>query len=256
MVSIRYRDRCEIAQFAAHSIKEARDAFQPVWEIPGKARAKLNGKVIEPESEPRIILGDDDELLFIKPDHKGLLMLLGLFTAIAVTGSVFAYGFLNGSTTFTVTMSGSEGNFVDVSANNSDPIGWVPAGSSAGETGNGTLWDINTLSSNYGGDLLATIYLTNLDKMKHVYRGLGLFITAYDSTGNVVDLNGDGLTDLASDVVFLSLNNGVADLTIPGAADIFTIFLDSGFFITQPYDAVTWVSEAIAPNLYIELSQR
>ncbi len=255
MISIRFRDCQEIVDFSGYSVKEAREAFKKKLAIPDTARAKLNGRNIKNQSEPEVTLSDDDELLFTKASNRGILLALALLAAIAVTGGVFAFGYVTNSTAILITNS-SGMNFVNVTANNSIPISWTPYGSSSGSTGNGTLWDIDTLSSNYTGDLLATVYLTNIDKLVKVYRGLGLFITVYDSAGNVVDLNDDSTSNISSDYAMLSLKNGVIDLNIPGAADVFTVFLNSGFFITLPFDEATWTSDSVGPSLYIELSQK
>jgi hypothetical protein len=256
MVSIRYKEWHETADLSDHSVKEAREALREDLSIPDSARVKINGKVIKRRWEPDVILNDKDELIFFKASHRVLFLATALFIAIAGTGSAFAYGFISDSVAISVTMNEEGGNFADVSENNTVPISWTPSGSSSGATGNGTLWDIDSRTSNYTGDLTATVYLTNIDKMTHVYRGIGLFLAVYDAAGNVIDLNGDTVSDINSDVGFLSLKNGVIDLNIPGGADIYTVVLDNGFYITQVYNADTWTSDAIAPDLFIEITQR
>jgi hypothetical protein len=256
MISIRFRNCYDIADMAGHSVKEVREAFKTKLSIPDKAGAKLNDSSIQAKAESRVMLTDDDELSFIKTNNRKIYLGSALFLILAVTGGMFAYGYTNFSVTISATLNGGDGtDFVNVTANNSIPINWAPYGNSSGATGNGTFWDINTLTSGYTGDLTATVYLTNIDKLSHVYRGLGLFITIYNSAGNVVDINGDGSANVSSDNAFLSMKNGVVDLNIPGAADVFTVFLNSGFFVTLPYDVAAW-SEGASPSFYLEISQK
>jgi hypothetical protein len=256
MIKVIYQDRYEETDLSLCTVSEARDTLKDILDIPCNAKARLNGQNIKPSSEGQAVLQDGDHLIFNKTNHRGLFLTAALVAAIAITGGVFAYGYVNSTAALLITLNPGAQNFVDVSSNNSDPISWNPAGSSSGYTGNGTLWDIDTLSGNYSSDLLATVYLTNLADMKHVYRGVGLFLAIYNSSGALVDINNDGTADIADDVAFLSLNNGVVEIQIPGAADVFTAVLDHGFYITFPYDSDTWTSAAASPNLYIEMSQR
>jgi hypothetical protein len=256
MVSIKFKDQTEIMDFSGHTVKEARESFKETLDIPDRARARLNGKTISIKAESSTALNDDDELVFSQASHRGIILIATLFVAVAVTGSVFAVGYINSTQSVNVTLNGGGGNFVDVTTNASKPLNWNLPGGSSGETGNGTMWDINTATSTYTGDLTAVIYLTNIDKMKHVYRGFGISLAVYNSSGALMDINKDGNANINDDLAFLSLNNGVIELYINGGADIFTIVVDHGFFITNPYDAGTWTSDAVGPALYIELMQR
>ncbi len=255
MADIKYQREVETVDYHGHSVREARETFQALLDIPDHARAWLNGRRVKYKQEPLVILGENDELVFVKPSHTKLILLVALLMAFSLTGGAFAIGYLNSTVSISVTLDESGGNFVDVAANNSIPISWAPYGNSSGDTGNGTLWDIDTKTSNFAGDITATIYLTNIDKMSHVYKGFGMYLVLYDSLGNQIDINDDSVAD-SSDYAFLSLKNGVVDLYIAGSSDIYTVMLDSGFYVTQPYDPDTWTIESVSPQMFIEMSQR
>jgi len=256
MVSIKYRTNCEIADYSRHTVQEAREYFRDTLGIPKKAKAVLNGNAIALKIEPGIVLDDDDELVFTGANYRGIIFIAAVFTAIAITGGIFTFGYINGTQSIAVTLSGSGGNFVDVTSNTTQPLNWNLPGNSSGDTGNGTLWDVDSAGSGYTGDLTAVVYLTNIEKMKHVYRGFGLFLAVYDSSGQLMDINNDGNASLNDDLAFLSLNNGLVELYFDGNADIFTMVVNHGFFLTNPYDAITWTSDAASPALYIEILQR
>ena len=124
--------------------------------------------------------------------------------------------------------------------------------SSYGSTGNGTLFDISTTSSNYTGDFVATVYYTNGYDMIDVYRYINMYIAVYDSANNVLDINDDGSANVTTDRVLLTLKNGSIDLPITQTtADIYTVKVLEGYFLTQS----SWSSGNAAPNLYCEVAQ-
>jgi len=255
MIEIRYGDYYEVVDMAGQSVSEAREQFKAEFGIPDKARAKLNGRKVKGKLESEIGLNDDDKLSFAETRGKGVFLVAALLMAFAVTGGVFAYGFTTSTVTFSVTMPAGGADFVAVTVNNTVPIGWTPYGSSKGSTGNGTLFDIDTATSNYTGDMVATLYITNADELIEVYRVLAMFIAVYNSSGNVVDINADGSANVSNDYVLLTLDNGSVDLNIAGAADVFTVKLDSGFYATHIWDT-SWSSGSAAPALYLDIAQR
>jgi len=255
MIEIRYGDYYVVADMAGQSVSEARGQFKAEFGITDKASAKLNGKKVKGKLESEIRLNDDDKLSFAEARGKGVFLVAVLLMAFAVTGGVFAYGYVTASVTLGVSVPAGAGDFVDVTANNTVPIGWTPYGDFMGSTGNGTLWDIDTASSDYTGDMVATIYITNADSLVEVYRVLAMVITVYDSSGNIVDINGDGSANVSTDYALLTLDNGSVDLNIAGAADVFTIKLDSGFYSTHIY-GTGWTSGSEAPALYIDVANR
>ena len=113
MVEIRYGENFEVADLAGLTVGEAREQFRAEFGIPDKARAKLNGQKVKESTEPDTILNDDDKVSFAVSRSKGPFLVGALLLALALTGGVFAYGFINASTTLTATISDS--NFADVS---------------------------------------------------------------------------------------------------------------------------------------------
>ena len=179
-------------------------------------------------------------------------MIAAVFISFALCGSWFAYGYVTSTTTLNVDVPGGGVDFIDVTANTTSPLSWAVMASSYGSTGNGTLFDISTTSSNYTGDFVATVYYTNGYDMIDVYRYINMYIAVYDSANNVLDINDDGSANVTTDRVLLTLKNGSIDLPITQTtADIYTVKVLEGYFLTQS----SWSSGNAAPNLYCEVAQ-
>ena len=173
---------------------------------------------------------------------------------MAVTGGVFAYGYLTNTTTLCVTSAG--GDFASVTANTSDCPTWTPWGMFKGSTGSGTLFDIDTETVNYTGDLVATLSLANADDLVTAYRVLAMFIEVRDHANNLVDINGDGTANATNDYALLSLRNGAVDLFInQTTADHYTVKLKSGYYSSHIWGTGAWAAK-VAPQLYIDVGQR
>jgi hypothetical protein len=200
------------------------------------------------------MLKDKDTLVFKSSSGHRMAYLVGaLLLAMAISGGVFAYGFTNASVTLTATSSTY--NFADVSANTSSTPSWTFRGMEKGHTGSGSLFDIDTLSSGYPGDLSVTVVMANVDQLVSVYRNLLLALEVRDSTDTRVDINGDGLVD-DSDVILLTLQNGSVTFNIEQTtASRYTVMLSKGSFICNPARS-TWTVADGAPQLYCELAQR
>ena len=130
MVEIRFREHYEITDLAGLSVAEARKQFGDEFGIPEKAGAKLNGKKVKEGLEAETCLSDDDKLSFTTTRSRGALIAVGsLLLALALTGGVFAYGFINDTTSLTASVAAA--NFADVSVNNSyspSPPAWTGFG--------------------------------------------------------------------------------------------------------------------------------
>ena len=72
MVEIRYGEHYEMANIAGKSVAQAREQYKQEFDIPGKARASLNGKGIRQKHELVTALGDNDSLTFAQKSRKGL----------------------------------------------------------------------------------------------------------------------------------------------------------------------------------------
>jgi len=255
MIEIKYKDNFEVSDNVGQSVADVRGHYQKSFHLTAKATAFINGKKITPANEAAATLEKNDRLEFKNTSNHRVAYLVGaLLLAMAVTGGVFAYGFTNASTTISVTTSNV--NFADVTANTSVPVTWTVHGMQKGQTGPGTLFDISTLASGYPGDLIATISIANIDDLVKVYRNLSLKIELFDSSNNLVDINADGTANATDDFSMLNLNNGSVMLNIKQAAtSVYTVKVINGSFITNP-GRVSWTPTSGAPMLYCELAQR
>jgi hypothetical protein len=253
MTEIKYKDNFEVTELAGSSIAEARKQYQKGFKLAGKTAAFLNGKKITLANEAATILNDDDRLVFKASSHKLAFLVGALVLAMAITGGIFAYGFTNASTTINATTQNS--NFADVTANTTSPVTWTVHGGQKGATGGGTLFDINTLTSGYPGDMVATVTMANTGDLVKIYRSLSLKIEVRDSGNNLVDINADGVAN-ANDYAVLNLNNGSVALSLTQSTPgVYTIKVLSGSYIANT--AVPgWTSTSGAPMLYCEIAQR
>jgi len=253
MIEIRFNSQYEVADLAGRSVKEARELFKDALGIPEKASGRLNGKKIKGSLEAETLLGECDTLAFAQPRGKAAYMIGALLLALVITGSVFAYGYTTATTTLSVTTSDED--FAALSANTSSTPSWTPHGKFKGSTGDGTLFDMDTATSNYSGDLTVTVSIANGDDLIEAYRVLAMFIELRDSSDNLVDVDGDGDND-TDDYALLTLSNGAVDLYVTqAAADDYVIKLKSGFYMTNVRGASGWAGKE-APILYAEVAQR
>jgi hypothetical protein len=254
MIEIRYQDDYESAEIAGQTIAEARELYSEYLDIPEKAMAYLNGQKVKASEEAETVLCDDDRLVFNVPRRNRVPYLVGaLLLAMAVTGGIFAYGWMNTTTTINATISNY--NFADVTANTSSMPSWTARGMETNQTGPGTLFDIDTSSSNYTGDFVATVSLANVNKLSKIYRALSLTIEVRDSLDNIVDINTDGNAD-SKDFTILTLKNGSVDLNITqAAADTYTVKIKSGYYTCNAYNSDWGVGNG-TPELYCEVSQK
>lgn len=251
MVEIRYGDQYEVADLAGQTVSEAREQFRTELGIPDKARAKLNGRKVKGNLEPDMVLNDDDKLSFAVDKSKTPYLVGALLLALAITGGVFAFGFINDSVTLGATASGAD--FCGVSANSNVPV-WKAHGLYKGSTNNGTIFDI-TPASGYTGDLVVTVSISNADELVQVYRMLALKLMMYSASNNttIIDINESGGGD-EDDYVLLTLGNGAVDMFPPGTAPM-VINVKSGFYISHIWGG-GWGTGYQQPDLFCEVAQR
>ena len=139
MVEIRFGDQYEITDLAGQTVSEAREHFRSEFGIPDKAKARLNGSKVKESAELDTVLNDDDKLTFAVSRGKGAYLVGALLLALAVTGSVFAYGWINSTTTISATTTNY--NFADVSVNNT-VAGWTAHGFFKGSISSGELFNV------------------------------------------------------------------------------------------------------------------
>ena len=255
MVEIRYGDNYEVADLAGQTLGEARANFKAEFGIPDKARAKLNGKKVGGRAESEITLNDDDKLSFAEARGKGAYLVGAMLLALAVTGGVFAYGWINATTTLDATAATSD--FAAVTENSSDALTWTPYGFFKGSiSGPKPIFDVDTVTSNYSGDLVVTVSLANADELVKCYRVLALKIEMVetDNTSAVIEINEDVDTD--NNWALLTLGNGEVNMFPGGTAQAMTVRVKSGFYITHIFKGANWGSSYEDPVLFCEVAQR
>jgi hypothetical protein len=254
MIDLKYMNHAEEADLAGRSVAEVREIYREEGVFPAKAVASLNGRQLARAAEEATILGEGDSLVFAVAKSRRLLYMAGaLILALAATGGVFAYGFTSATATFTASVA--EADFASVSANTSSVPSWSSGGMQRGSTGTGTLFDIDTASSGYTGDMVASVYLANVDKLAKIYHVLTLSLEVRDSANNIVDINADGVTD-SNDFAMLSLNNGIVQLNITQTTpDVYTIKLRGGYYNCNVQGSA-WNPGYGSPELYCEINQR
>ena len=256
MVEIRYGDQFEVSELAGQTVSEAREQFKAEFGIPDKAHAKLNGSKVKSSAELDTVLNDDDRITFAVSKGKGAYLVGALLLALAVTGGIFASGFINATTTLNATSVNS--NFADVSVNASySTIGWNAfgffKGSIAGPNG---IFNI-TPASGYTGDLVTTVTLGNSDQLVKRYRVLALqldMVTGANTVMNINESDALSLGDPATDWVMLTLDNGSVSMFTDGSYNM-TVRVKKGFYITHVFPSGGWQGAA-APELFCEVAQR
>jgi len=190
--------------------------------------------------------------LILKAKMKRFLILLGaLLIVLSICGGLFAYTYTTNTVTMDVNAPGGGVDFVAVTANNTAPLSWTLYQNSYSATGNGTLFDISTLASDYTGDLSTIVYITNGHQLIEVYRIMVIDIAVFDSSNNVVDINNDGSANISQDHAVLTLKNGAVDLIIPQTtADVYTVKVLEGYLLAKD----SWPSGYESPKLYCEVT--
>jgi molybdopterin converting factor small subunit len=255
MVEIRYGDQYEVTELAGQTVSEARQQFRDELGIPDKARAKLNGRNIKRNVEPDTVLNDDDKLSFAVSRSKVPFLVGALLLALAATGGVFAFGFINATATLNGTVASS--NFADVSVNSTgiSALSWNGYGFFKGAIGGPYgIFNIDT-TSGYTGDLVVTVSLGNADQLAKRYRVLALKLDMIYPNGTNIDINEDGTIDANEDWVMLTLDNGSVSMFPKGTANVTNVRVVSGFYITNVFPFGGWQGSA-QPNLFCEVAQR
>ena len=258
MVEIRYGNIYEIDDLAGQTVSEVREQYATEFGIPGKAKAKLNGNKVKGNAEIDTVLNDDDKLSFVVSKSKGAYLIGALLLALAATGSVFAFGFINASTSLDGTIQ--EANFADVSVHPElTNLTWTGFGHYKGVIG-GTpagIFTVSTNASGYTGDLVVTVSLGNADELSKIYRvfSLQLEVVDPDNANAVIDIN----EGPSADWVMLTLKNGSADMFINGGDAVsgnFSVRVKKGFYITQVHPGAWPAGGSPDPDLFCEVAQR
>ncbi len=241
MVEIRYRDRYEAADLAGKHVGEVREQYRSGFGIPDKARARLNGTRISGKHESKKTLSENDKLSFEDRSRRGLFFAGAVMLALVITGGLFA----RGATTATVTLTLSgKSDFAAVVAAGSPPT-WNVWGSYKGNMTAGDLFTI-TPETDFTGDMVALITLTNAHDLIEAYRLMVFEIEIYDSAGTPAQV---GTTE------YLTMAKGDMSIVIEqtGFTAPYTVQIISGFYIT---DRGGWTAGSEDPTILCNVIQK
>jgi hypothetical protein len=260
MVEIRFGEQYEVVDLAGQTVSDVREQFKAEFGIPDKARAKLNGRKVRMTAEDDWLLNDDDRLSFTVEKSRAPFLVGALLLALTLTGGVFAFGFINGNTTLNASVANA--NFADVSVNTTGiaSLSWNGYGffksSIPVSSGDGTpIFNIDTATSGYTGDLVVSVTLGNSDQLAKVYRVLALRLGMSYPNGNPMDINEDNTANATTDWVMLTLDNGTVSMFPKGTANVTTVRVKGGFYITNVKPFGAWGGSA-SPQLFCEVAQR
>lgn len=253
MNEIRFGDYREEVDLAGRTVFEAREQLRSDFDIRDSDRALVNGRKIRRRAERDTVLAADDTLAFDPDRHNGLLLAGLLLLALAITGGIFAYGFINSSTTLNATVV--ETNFADVTVHpDAVNITWLGFGFFKGSIGGPNGLFIVTPGTGYTGDLVITVSIGNADQLAKRYRTLALRLDIVDPTGTPVDINESGAAD-ANDWVLLTLDNASVSLFPDGSASSLTVRVVNGYYVTHVRPLGGWQGSA-SPDIFCEVAQR
>ncbi len=255
MVEIRYREHREEAELAGKSVAQVREQYKQVFDMPDKAKVKLNGKEVELDLEPRMLLNEGDKLLFEHKKSSRKLVLIGaVMAALAATGGVFAFTWTTAGATIGAT---ADSEYATV-----EPAGSLPSfstnvfGRFRGAIPSGDVFTISP-DSDYTGDLVVKVYLTNADDLTKSYQNLNMKLELWDSEATTpVNIYA---SETGHTFQMLTLDNGVAtfDLEYDAGTSPFKVKLSGGSYTTNPRSPNDWNSGySVAPLLYAEVTQR
>jgi len=247
MVEIKYGDQYEIVDIAGQTVSEAREQFKAEFGIPDKAKAKLNGSKVKNGAEIDTVLNDDDKLTFAVSRSRTPFLIGALLLALAATGGVFAFGFLNANVTLSAT---THGDFATVTAN-TDDVNFLVHGLLKGSIfANHDLFYVEK-SSDWTGDLVITVSLGNAGELAKVYRAFGLELYLEDSNTHLpLDL---GLT--VDQMVLLSLDYPTANMFYSGASQNVTVKVKNGFYVATHFPGSTPAGGSASPIIFCDVTQ-
>jgi len=251
MVEIKYGDQYEVTDLAGQTVSEAREHFKSEFSIPDKAKAKLNGSKVKSSTELDTVLNDDDKLTFAVSRGRGAYLIGALLLALACTGGVFAFGWVNATTTIDATTTAT--NFADVEAYNTNLTGWDAPGNVKGiVTANTRLFKVSA-ATEYTGDLIISVGIGNAGVLTNEYRVLSLQLQLIDgaASDNVIDISGGH----GAKWVLLNLNNGTVDMFPEYTSANMTVRVKSGFYITHAKGLGAGAGSG-SPALFCEVAQK
>ena len=246
MVEFKYGGYHETVDLAGKTVAEVRQQYKPELGIPDTAKTRLNGKSIKTKLESETTLNDDDKLVFVEKSRRGLVLVGAALITLAVTGGVFAATATSDEMTISV---GAYSELAGVTEQSVPSPHWYVFPRYKGSIDATTLWKIAP-DSNFTGDILASIYITNGDDLVYVYKALVLKIVIYDDDG------GGSPADEVAGPAYLTLSSPEVSLAWDqsGNTSPYHVRIMSGY-----YSTFRWVSTPVGGeedvSLFIDVTQ-
>lgn len=247
MIEISYGENSQQADLVGKSVAQAREQYKHEFDIPDKARARLNDKVIKKGQEPVTILNDDDELIFAQKSRRGLVLVGASLVALMGTGGMFGYTY----TTATITMGlVGEGDIAVVESGTYSP-GIKVFGHYKGYLPAGWLFTIDPDDA-YTGDMTITVSILNPGELSHVYKYINLELEITNSEGDRISGNS------GHEFESLSLENGVVTFDVLHTAfQPYKVHLLGGGYCTLGQSPLPWrIPYSVDPKLFCEVTAR
>ena len=254
-VEVIYNGNHEVADLAGMTVAWARELYETEWEMPSRARVKLNDRDVKRAAESRLKLLDGDKLVFYARRRALIPVLLALLLTLGATGAVFAYV----TAITTITPSSAPSDFAMVETY-SGAYSFAPScvlGRHKGSIGAGTVFVIRR-DPCYTGYLKIHIYLTNIDRLVRCYQFIGLKLQLRDAPGphgNVIDQQ---TIDLAAttgqDYQLLTMETAVVTFELKTNTTPAYVYLTSGSYSSTPWGWLTGCAY-VDSDLYAEVVQ-
>ena len=193
--------------------------------------------------------------------HKKTKMTVALLSVVAV-GALTQVSFAATSGVTAVTIAGGSSTFAAVTAATTDGAhgatpSWDVTPGAAGSITAGDLYAIDTGA--YTGDILVTIYVTNVADLAQRYTYLNLGVTAYEWDSTLASGAGDWETTPiagktgSSLTSYLTLTGGYVSFVLPQDAEggKFSLSVDGGSFYANSQTS----GGSISPEFFVDVRQ-
>ena len=255
LVEVIYHENHEIVDLAGMTVAWARELYEEEWEIPARARIKLNDRSVKKSAESRLTLFDGDKITFYTRRRALIPVLLALLISLGATSAVFAYV----TATTTITPSSAPSDYAMVqpyTGVGSFSPGFI-LGRHKGSVGSGTVFEIKRDPA-YTGYLKIHVYLTNVDKLVNCFQFIGLKLQLRDATGGAGNVIDQQSIDLAAtsgqDYQLLTMETAVITFELHSTTSPAYIYLASGSYSSAPWGWLTGCS-SLDSDLYCEVVQ-
>jgi hypothetical protein len=132
---------------------------------------------------------------------------------------------------------------------------WTPVVNVAGSITAGDVYDIDTATSAYAGDIRATVYLTNSGLLEKDYTYLNMKVDVYiKGTGGswtlATTINPLDASDHSDATDYLTLDKGTASFILQGNSE-YCISIDGGSYYC--FDTTADATHSVSPDFYLDV---